>query len=98
MLALVIEGLVMLGEQSQAGELYPLVRELIATEAVALWPIFRFTQTIAGVGAAAAHRWEAAEEAFSDRIAAGRVLPLSPRTKRYTPLPRDDADGSRRPW
>ena len=39
MLVLVIEGLVMLGEQSQAGQLYPLARELIGTGAVALWPI-----------------------------------------------------------
>ncbi len=31
MLALVIEGLVMLGEHSQAGQLYPLVCELIGT-------------------------------------------------------------------
>jgi hypothetical protein len=64
MLALVIEGLVMLGEQPQAGELYPLARELIGTGAVVLWPIFRFTQTVAGVAAAAARQWEAAEEHF----------------------------------
>jgi tetratricopeptide (TPR) repeat protein len=64
MLALVIEGLVMLGEQSQAGDLYPLARELIDTGAVALWPISRFTQTIAGVAAAAAHEWKAAEDHF----------------------------------
>jgi hypothetical protein len=39
MLALVIEGVVILGEQSQAGHLYyPLVRELVGTGAVALWP------------------------------------------------------------
>jgi hypothetical protein len=64
MLALVIEGLVMLGEKPQAGELYPLARELIGTGAVALWPIFRFTQTVAGVAAATARHWEAAEEHF----------------------------------
>jgi tetratricopeptide (TPR) repeat protein len=64
MLALVIEGLVMLGEKPQAGELYPLARELIGTGAVALWPIFRFTQTVAGVAAAAARQWGAAEEHF----------------------------------
>ena len=64
MLALVIEGLVMLGEQSQAAQLYPLARELLDTGAVALWPIFRFTQTIAGVAAAAARQWEAAEDHF----------------------------------
>ena len=57
-----IEGLVILGEQTQAAPLYPLARELIGTGAVALWEIFRFTQTIAGVSAAAAHQWEAAED------------------------------------
>jgi tetratricopeptide (TPR) repeat protein len=64
MLTLVIEGLMMLGEHSQAGQLYPLARELIDTGAVVLWPIFRFTQTIAGIAAAAARHWEAAEEHF----------------------------------
>ena len=64
MLSLVIEGLVILGERSQAGERYPLARQLIDTGAVALWPISRFTQTIGGIAAAAAHQWEAAEEHF----------------------------------
>jgi eukaryotic-like serine/threonine-protein kinase len=64
MLALVVEGLVMLGERAQAGLLYPLVRELIDTGAVALWPISRFTQTIAGLAAAGAHQWKAAEDHF----------------------------------
>jgi hypothetical protein len=78
MLAPVIEGLVMLGEQSQAAQLYPLARELIGTGAVTLWGIPRFTQTIAGVAAAAARQWEAAEghfqiarqhaESFPDRL------------------------------
>jgi tetratricopeptide (TPR) repeat protein len=62
MLALAIEGLVMLGDHSQAGQLYPLTCELIGTGPVVLWLIFRFTQTIAGVAAAAAHQWDAAEE------------------------------------
>jgi predicted ATPase len=64
MLGLVIEGLVMLGEQAQAGQLYPLVRELIDTGAVVGWPIPRYTQTIAGLAAAGAHQWEAAEKHF----------------------------------
>jgi hypothetical protein len=64
MLALVIEGLVMLGDQSQAAQLYPIARELIGTGAVVLWPIFRFTHTIAGVAAAAARQWDAAEHHF----------------------------------
>jgi tetratricopeptide (TPR) repeat protein len=93
MLASVVEGLVIL-EQSQAGQFYPLVRELIGTGAVLLWPLFRFTQTIAGVAAAAARPWEAAEEHFSNGNAAGRVVALPPRTGGDTPLPCDDADGS----
>jgi tetratricopeptide (TPR) repeat protein len=64
MLWLVVEGLVMLGEHSQAGELYPLVCELVDTGAIALWPICRFTRTIAGIAAAAARQWDAAEEHF----------------------------------
>ena len=64
MLWLVIEGLVMLGEHSQAGELYPLVCELVDTGAVALWPICRFTRTIAGIAAAAARQWDDAEGHF----------------------------------
>jgi tetratricopeptide (TPR) repeat protein len=64
MLTLVVEGLFMLGEQAQGGQLYPLVRELIDTGAVVIWPIPRYTQTIAGLAAAGAHQWEAAEKHF----------------------------------
>jgi hypothetical protein len=64
MLWLVIEGLVMLGEHSQAGELYPLACELVDTGAIALWPFCRFTRTVAGIAAAAARQWDAAEEHF----------------------------------
>ena len=75
MLALVIEGLVMLGEHSQAGQLYPLARDLIGTGAVVLWPIFRFTHTIAGVAAATARQWEAAEEHFQIAMQLAESLP-----------------------
>jgi tetratricopeptide (TPR) repeat protein len=64
MLASVIEGLVILGEHAQAAQLYPLARELIDIGAVVLWPNFRFTQTIAGIAAAAAGQWEAAQDHF----------------------------------
>jgi hypothetical protein len=64
LLALAVEGLAILGEHSQAGQLYPLTRELLDTGAVALWPISRFTQTIAGIAAAAAREFEAAENHF----------------------------------
>ena len=75
MLALVIEGLVMLGEQSQAEELYPLAVELLDTGAVALWPIFRFTHTIAGVAAAAARQWLAAEDHFEIALQHAEAFP-----------------------
>jgi hypothetical protein len=64
MLALVIEGLVMLGEHSPAGQLYPLVCELVGFGPVALWPIFRLTHTIVGIAAGSARQWEAAEGHF----------------------------------
>jgi tetratricopeptide (TPR) repeat protein len=64
MLGSVIEGLVILGEHAQAAQLYPLARELIDIGAIVLWPIFRFTRTVAGIAAAAARQWEAAEDHF----------------------------------
>ncbi|MFZ0679260.1 hypothetical protein, partial [Candidatus Binatus sp.] len=64
MLVMVVEGLFMLGEQAQAGQLYPLVSELIDTGAVVAWPIPRYTQTIAALASAAAHQWETAEHHF----------------------------------
>jgi tetratricopeptide (TPR) repeat protein len=75
MLALVIEGLVMLGEQSQAGELYPLVRELVDTGAIALWPISRFTHTTAGIAASAARQWQAAEDHFQIALQQAEFFP-----------------------
>ncbi|MGA8644759.1 ATP-binding protein [Candidatus Binatus sp.] len=75
MLALVIEGLVMLGERSRAGELYPLVRELVDTGAIVLWPISRFTQTVAGIAAAAARQWDTAEEHFQSAMQQAESLP-----------------------
>jgi tetratricopeptide (TPR) repeat protein len=75
MLALVVEGLVMLGEHSQAGQLYPLARELVGTGTIVLLPIFRFTQTIAGIAAAAARQWQAAEEHFQMATQQAESLP-----------------------
>jgi hypothetical protein len=75
MLPLVIEGLVILGEQAQAGQLYPLVRELVDTPAVALWPNLRFTQTIAGVAAASARQWKAAEDHFQTALQQSESVP-----------------------
>jgi len=75
MLALGIEGLVMLGEQSQAARLYPLARELVGTGAIALWAFSRFTQTVAGIAAAAARHWDAAEEHFQIALQQAESFP-----------------------
>jgi len=75
MLALAIEGLVMLGEHSQAEELDPLVRELLGIGPIVLWPIFRLTHTIAGVAASAGRQWKAAEEHFQIAMQLAESLP-----------------------
>ena len=75
MLASVVEGLVVLGELGRAAQLYPLVRELVDTGAVTLFPIFRFTHTIAGIGAAAARQWGAAEDHFEAALHQAESLP-----------------------
>ena len=75
MLAFVIEGLVMLGEHSRAGQLYPLARELVDTGAVVLWPIFRFAQTIAGIAAASARQWKVAEDHFQTALRDAESFP-----------------------
>jgi tetratricopeptide (TPR) repeat protein len=75
MLGLVIEGLAMLGEQAHAGQLYPVVCDLIDLGAVVGWPIPRYTQTIAGLAAAAAHEWEASEKHFQIAMRQADFLP-----------------------
>ena len=75
MLVMVVEGLAMLGEQAQAGQLYPLVRELIDTGAVVGWPIPRYTQTIAGLAAGGAQQWEAAEKHFQKAARQAEFFP-----------------------
>ena len=75
MLALVIEGFAMLDERARAADLYPLARELINTGAVVLWPVSRLTQTVAGVAAAAAHEWKAAEDHFQTALRQAESFP-----------------------
>jgi hypothetical protein len=83
MLALVIEGLVMLGEHSQAGQFYPLVNELVGTGAVAFLPICRFTHTVAGIAAAAPRQWEAAEDHFQIALHQAESFPIASNKRRY---------------
>ena len=75
MLALVIEGLALLRERGQATQLYPLVSDLLETGAVALWPIHRFTRTIAGIAAAEARQWDAAENHFQIALEQAGTFP-----------------------
>ena len=77
MLLLVIEGLVMLGEYSQAEQFYPLVQELIDAGAVELFRITHFSHTIAGLAAGAARLWEAAEDHFRIAMQQAESLPDS---------------------
>jgi tetratricopeptide (TPR) repeat protein len=75
MLVLTVEGLFVLGEKQPAAQMYPLICELVYTGAVALWPIFRFTHTAAGIAAAAAHRWSAAEIHFQTALQQAETIP-----------------------
>jgi tetratricopeptide (TPR) repeat protein len=77
LLLMVIEGLVVLGEHSQAGQFYPLVEELIDLGAIELFRISHFSHTIAGVAAGAARRCEAAEEHFRIAMQQAESLPDS---------------------
>ena len=40
-----------------------------------MWPIFRFTQTVAGIAAAAGRRWETAEEHFRTALQQAETIP-----------------------
>jgi tetratricopeptide (TPR) repeat protein len=75
MLLSVVEGLFVLGERKRAVEFYPAIRELIGTGAVCLSWIARFPQTVAGIAAAAARNWSAAEEHFALAKEQARKLP-----------------------
>lgn len=75
MLMLAIEGLSVLGEKEQAAAFYPLACELVDNGAIALWPIFRFTQTVAAIAAAAAGRWDAAEVHFQTSLQQAETIP-----------------------
>jgi hypothetical protein len=73
-----------------------LARELIGTGAVYLWPSARLTQTIAGIAAAAARQWEAAEEHFQIAMQQAKSFPNVLEQAEIRRFPRDDVTGSRR--
>jgi eukaryotic-like serine/threonine-protein kinase len=64
LLMLTIEGLFILGEREQAAELYPLARQAAKSGVICLEVISRFTQTVAGLAAAAGKQWDKSEEHF----------------------------------
>jgi len=75
MLLLVIEGLIVLGEREKAAVLYPLTLEHLATGAVWTWTAPRFVRTVAGIAAAAAGEWTAAERHFEVALQQAEVFP-----------------------
>jgi tetratricopeptide (TPR) repeat protein len=75
MLMLAVEGLVVLGEKQLAAQYYPLACEVLETGAVTLWPIFRFTHTVAGMAAAAGHRWDVAKTHFQTALRQAEITP-----------------------
>jgi tetratricopeptide (TPR) repeat protein len=70
-----VESLAMVGERGRAGELYPRVRELLGCGAVCILFACRFVQTIAGIAAAAANDWDAAEQHFGVGLRQAMELP-----------------------
>lgn len=101
MLLHVVEGLVVLGEEEQATELYPLVRECIERTGVVSSVLNdgRLPDRIAGM-AAAASEWETAEAHFATALEQSEKLPHLPErahTQRFFAqmLLRRDAPGDR---
>jgi hypothetical protein len=90
MLASVIEGLVMLGEATQAAQLYPLARELTDSGTVVLCCCLTLATQSPGVAAAAGRQYEAAEEHF--RLSLQQAEAFLNRLEQADPaFPRDDA-------
>jgi tetratricopeptide (TPR) repeat protein len=75
MLMSFVEGLHELGEYEMAAGLYPMVGELIDTGTICMGWIARFPQTVAGIAAAAARDWDAAEEHFAIALRQAEEFP-----------------------
>ena len=70
-----IEGLFVLGEREQAAALYRDVVELIDTGTIFVQILSRLPRTVAGISAAAARNWNAAEEHFRIGMEQAKALP-----------------------
>jgi len=64
LLMFAVEGLYLVGELDQAAELYPLMKQFVATGTICVPETSRFLQTIAGIAASAGRNWEIAEDHF----------------------------------
>jgi len=69
------EALAVLGEQEEAGRLYPLVLEAMESGYVMRDPGERLLRTVAGMAAAASKRWPEAEEHFQAALRQADELP-----------------------
>jgi len=87
MLALVIEGLVMLGERSQAAQLYSLACELVGNRSGNALGHLALPPRRSRVSALQQHITGKPPNPLSDRLATGGVISLPSRTSRDTPLP-----------
>jgi hypothetical protein len=70
-----VEGLFVLGERDEAGVLYPLVEEFLATGVMLTVFRGRLTQRVAGMAAAAGRQWDAAEDHFLAALRQAQDLP-----------------------
>ena len=96
MLLAVVEGLAILGESREAGEIYPLVLAAIDTGAVVRWPTYGLLQTVAGMAAAAGGQWEKAEEHYETALRQAHALPVviaQPEVRRWYARMLIDRDG-----
>jgi tetratricopeptide (TPR) repeat protein len=76
--AAAIEALTVIGARQQASDLYPLLREHIATTGVILhWWSPYLLQRVAGIGAMAGRQWDLAEEHFQAALQQAEELPFA---------------------
>ena len=72
----VVEGLALLGESQRAATLYPLVLEAVRKDNVVTFDASHLLDTVAGIAAAAARQWDAAESHYQAAIRTADVMPF----------------------
>jgi tetratricopeptide (TPR) repeat protein len=81
-----IETFAVAGAQDKAAACYPLINEAIATGTVMSLGSFRLLETLAGIAAAAAQNWPAAEAHFQRALQLAATLPMAieqPEARRF---------------